>query len=324
MTEQIASTTPDNRPPLVVLGPTASGKTGLALALAQATAEAHIVSADAMAVYARMDIGTAKPTEAERLSVVHHGIDIVDASEECGVATYNDAIRPVIESLDATSTPFILAGGTGLYIRSIVDAFELPGTYPEVVLELESEPHTEKLWQRLHALDPMAAAKMEPNNRRRVMRALEVCVGSGRPFSSFGPGVDAYPPSRFVQIGLEIDRELMDRRIDERYEHQMAAGFLAEVEALLRTDLSRPARQALGYRELIKHLEGHCTLDEALDEAKRRTHRFARRQQRWFRRDPRIHWLPATAPDLVERAQAIWAKGEPADVNRSVGAIISS
>ena len=156
---------------------------------------------------------------------------------------------------------------------------------------------------------------MEATNRRRILRALEVTVGSGKPFSSFGPGVDAYPPTRFVQIGLVIDRDTMDRRIDERFDRQMADGFLREVEELLQTELSRPARQALGYRELIKHLEGHCTLDEALDEAKRRTHKFARRQQRWFRRDPRIHWLPAFADELVEQAAEIWRRGLPANVD---------
>ncbi len=299
--------------PLVVLGPTASGKSGLAVALAASVPGAHVISADAMAVYARMDIGTAKPTLAEQGGVPHHGIDIVDASKECGVSTYGDVVRPIIADLEAAGTPFVLAGGTGLYIRSIVDDFELPAQFPDVVIELEREPDTTKLWQRLNELDPVGAAKMEPSNRRRIMRALEVTVGSGEPFSSFGPGVDAYPPSRFVQIGLEIDRDTMDRRIDDRFDQQMAGGFLDEVEQLLETELSRPARQALGYRELIKHLEGECSLDEALDEAKRRTHKFARRQQRWFRRDPRIHWLPALADDLYDRAAAIWHLGLPAD-----------
>ena len=301
------------RPPLVVLGPTASGKSGLAIKLAASVPGAHIVSADAMAVYARMNIGTAKPSEAERAGIVHHGIDIVDASEECGVATYGDVIKPVIAELEAAGTPFVLAGGTGLYIRSVVDDFELPAQYPKVAAELESEPSTPLLWQRLNELDPVGAAKMEPTNRRRIMRALEVTVGSGQPFSSFGPGVDAYPPSRFVQIGLEIDRPTMDQRIDDRFDQQMANGFLAEVAGLLETEISRPARQALGYRELIKHLEGQCTVEEALDEAKRRTHKFARRQQRWFRRDPRIHWLPALADDLFEQASGIWEAGLPAN-----------
>ncbi len=299
--------------PLVVLGPTASGKSGLAVALAQSVPGAHVISADAMAVYARMDIGTAKPNLAEQGGVPHHGIDIVDASQECGVSTYGDIVKPIIADLEAAGTPFVLAGGTGLYIRSIVDDFELPGQFPDVVTKLDAEADTTKLWRRLNELDPVGAAKMEPTNRRRIMRALEVTVGSGEPFSSFGPGVDAYPPSRFVQIGLEIDRDTMDQRIDARFDQQMAGGFLDEVKRLLETELSRPARQALGYRELIKHLQGECTLDDALDEAKRRTHKFARRQQRWFRRDPRIHWLPALADDLFEQAAAIWHGGLPAD-----------
>ena len=169
--------------------------------------------------------------------------------------------------------------------------------------ELEAEPDTAALFGRLVALDPAATERMEPTNRRRVIRALEVTVGSGRPFSSFGPGLDVYPPAPFAIVGLDIDRSTMDDRIADRYDQQMARGFLDEAQALLALPdgVGRTARQALGYAELFDHLENRTALDAALDQAVTRTRRFARRPQRWFRRDPRIVWLTtsgAVAPEL--------------------------
>jgi tRNA dimethylallyltransferase len=160
----------------------------------------------------------------------------------------------------------------------------------------------------LKRLDPVAATKMEPSNRRRIVRALEVTVGTGQPFSSFGPGVDRYPPTRFRQVGLRLDRAELDRRIDARYDDQLAAGFLPEVEQLASTEMSRSAAQGLGYRELLEHLAGRCTFDEAMAEARRRTKRFARRQERWFRRDPRITWFDADDEDLVDQVDQWWRK----------------
>ncbi len=294
--------------PLVIVGPTASGKSSLALAIAQSTPGAEIVSADAMAIYAGMDVGTAKATVEERATVPHHLVDVVSSSDDYTVGQFAADVDAVMGRL--AETPVVLVGGTGLYVQSVVDDFTFPGTYPDVMAALEEEPDTESLWRRLNGLDPAGAAKMEPTNRRRILRALEVCVGSGQPFSTFGPGVDAYPPTRFVLAGLEIDREVLDRRIDERYEAQMEAGFLDEVRALRDADaMGRTARQALGYRELLAHLDGEMSLGDALDEAKRRTKRFARRQQRWFRRDPRIVWLDAMASDLVDQAVAVWDAG---------------
>ncbi len=295
--------------PLVIVGPTASGKTDLAVALACRRPAVEILSADAMAVYRNMTIGTAKPTPAEQALVPHHGIDLFDPATEVTVTDFQAHAREVLAGMDRRAVTPIIVGGTGLYIRAVVDDFQVPGRFPEVAAELDTEPDTEALWRRLVDLDPAASTKMEPTNRRRILRALEVTIGSGVPFSAHGPGVDHYPPTSFRLAGLDIDRVVMDERINARYDRQMAAGMLAEVEAVYRSGMSRTAAQALGYRELIDHLEGRLGLDEALDEAKRRTRRFARRQQRWFRRDPRITWFDALADDLVDEVAAWWNAG---------------
>ncbi|MDH3302330.1 MAG: tRNA (adenosine(37)-N6)-dimethylallyltransferase MiaA [Acidimicrobiia bacterium] len=292
--------------PLVIVGPTASGKSALAVSLARRWPGLEILSADAMAVYRRMNIGTAKPTEAERALVPHHGVDLFDPCEEATVAEYQAHARAVLDDMSRRKVTPIIVGGTGLYIRAVVDDFQVPGRFPAVLAELDAEPDTEALWRRLAELDPAGSTKMLPTNRRRVLRALEVTIGSGRPFSAHGPGVDHYPPTRYRLAGLDIDREAMDRRIDTRYDRQMAAGMLEEVAAVHRYGMSRTAAQALGYKELIEHLDGAIPLDEALTEAKRRTRKFARRQQRWFRRDPRITWFDAMDPDLVDRMARWW------------------
>ncbi len=295
-------------PPLVIVGPTASGKSSLALGLAALLDDgaAEIVSADAMAVYRTMDVGTAKPTLDEQALVPHHLVDVVEPTDDYAVSRFADEVVEVLADIEGRKVTPILVGGTGLYVRAVVDGFEIPPQFPEVVAELETDPDTEALWMRLRDLDPAAAAKMQPNNRRRVVRALEVTLGSGQPFSTFGPGVDRYGPTRFVQVGLEIERDEMDRRIDARFDQQLAAGFLDEVERVRSAGWSKTAAQALGYKELAAHLDDECTLDEALDEAKRRTRRFARRQQRWFRRDPRITWFDALADDLVDQVGNWW------------------
>lgn len=278
---------------LAIVGPTASGKSDLALALARARPGLELVSADSMQVYVGMDIGTAKPTGAEQAEVPHHLIDLVDPGDDFSVAEYQAAARAVLADIAARGKVPVLVGGTGLYLRAVIDDLELPARYPEVRRDLEAEADTEALHRRLVELDATAAARMEPGNRRRIVRALEVVLGSGRPFSSYGPGLGEYPEVAFRQIGIEVARPVLDRRVGERYERQLAAGFLDEAAALLGRPrgLGRTARQALGYRELFAHLEGHSTLAEAVAEAVRRTRRFARRQQRWFRRDPRIEWL---------------------------------
>ncbi len=298
------------RPPLVIVGPTATGKSSLAMALAERSDSAEIVSSDAMAVYRGMDIGTAKPTAAERGSTPHHLIDVIDADDDYTLHRFRTEVADVLAEIEARSTDVIVVGGTGLYVQAVVDDFDLPGHYPEIRAELEAEADTDLLYRRLSEADPQAATKMLPSNRRRIIRALEVVIGSGQPFSSFGPGVDHYGDTRFMLVGLEIERDEMDRRIDARYEQQMEDGFLEEVEHLAEIGLSRTAAQALGYRELLAHLRGEMTVDEAIDEARRRTKKFARRQQRWFRRDPRITWFEAVAPDLVDMVLAHWSSAD--------------
>ena len=277
---------------LALVGTTASGKSALALEVARAHPDIELVSVDSMQVYRGMDIGTAKPTIAERQAVPHHLIDIADPDEEFTVARFQRAARDAIADIEARDRRALLVGGTGLYLRAIIDGLAIPGRYPDVVRELAGTA-TPALHARLYALDPVAAARMEPNNRRRIVRALEVTVGSGRPFSSFGPGLEAYPPTAFRLVGVALPATVVGARIADRYERQLADGFVEEVNALANRErgLSRTAAQALGYRELLGHVRGERTLEDAVDEAIRRTRQFARRQRAWFRRDPRIEWL---------------------------------
>ena len=291
----------------MIVGPTASGKSDLAMGVARSIGEAEIVTLDSMQVYRGMDIGTATPTAAEQAEVRHHLIDLVDPGEEFAVAEFQARAVAVIDDIRSRDAVPVLVGGTGLYVRAVIDGLRIPGRYPEVRGELEAEPDTGALHRRLADLDPIAAGRMEPTNRRRVVRALEVTIGSGQPFSSYGPGLAHYPATPFVQIGLRWDRNLLDERIASRYRQQMAGGFLDEVRALAAGLVSRTASQALGYKELLAHLRGERTLDEALELAIVRTRRFARRQERWFRRDPRIGWLdaPASPGDVLSACGAV-------------------
>lgn len=289
--------------PLVILGPTASGKSSLALEVAKEVGNAEIVSMDSMAIYQGMDIGTASPSVSERAQVPHHLIDVVDPQDEFTVGAFKQlASQAIAEIRERGNTP-ILVGGTGLYLRAVVDDLNFPGRYPEVAAELDSEPDTEALHARLALLDPLAASRMEPTNRRRVLRALEVTVGSGSPFSSFGPGLTHYGPTPFVMLALRWPQEILDQRISDRYYEQMESGFLDEAETLAAAGgVGLTAVQALGYRELFAYIGGVCSLEEALNTAIKRTRKFARRQQRWFRRDPRIHWVdaPTTATEMID------------------------
>ncbi len=288
---------------LALIGATASGKSALALALARRRPDVELVSVDSMQVYRGMDIGTAKPTPAERAEVPHHLIDLVDPDEDFTVARFQAAFRDALAGIEARGHRAVLVGGTGLYLRAVIDDLDIPGQYPEVRAALEAEapengdPATvAPLHERLTTLDPTAAARMEPTNRRRIIRALEVTQGSGRPFSSYGPGLDAYPPTPFALLGLRLPAEDTAARIGARYEQQLAAGFVDEVRRLAARPegLSRTARQALGYRELLAHVEDGLPLADAVEQAVAATRRFARRQRSWFRRDPRITWADAT------------------------------
>jgi tRNA dimethylallyltransferase len=301
----------------VLVGTTASGKSDLAFALASELGGIEIVSMDSMSVYCGMDIATAKPSAAQRAAVPHHLIDLLDPAEECTVAFFQAEARSALAGIEARGAQALLVGGTGLYVRAVVDDLTPPGRFPEVAAALESEADgpggSAALYERLVSLDPLAAERMTPENRRRIVRALEVTIGSGRRFSSFGPGLEQYRPTRFVQVGIPFDPAAVDAAIAARFSRWMAAGLLEEVRALAARPggLSRTARQALGYKELLGHLERGVPLEEAVAEAVRRTRSFARRQWAWFRRDPRIAWIDAGDDPFAVVAAALGRPGRP-------------
>ena len=290
--------------PLVIVGPTASGKSALALEVAKTLGVAEIVSVDAMQVYRNMDIGTDTPTITERSIVPHHMINLVDPSEEFTVVEFQLKAKSVLKSIQDRGNIPVLVGGSGLYIRAVVDDLNIPGRYPRVRSVLEMENDTTILHDRLSKIDAAAAVRIEPTNRRRILRALEVTLGSGKLFSSYGPGIDSYPSTQFVMIGLQWPLVDIDRRIRARLQRQIDEGFLEEVEKLSNTTLSKTAAKAIGYQSLSAHMNGELSLDEALEDVFVRTRQFARRQMRWFKRDPRIVWIDA--PVEVSSVLATW------------------
>ncbi|HSB84683.1 MAG TPA: tRNA (adenosine(37)-N6)-dimethylallyltransferase MiaA, partial [Ilumatobacteraceae bacterium] len=238
----------------------------------------------------------------------------VEPSAEFTVAEFAAAARVAMVDVASRGRRSVLVAGTGLYLRSITDPMEMPGRWPDVRVQLESRAVTDgpqALHRQLAELDPAAAAKMEPTNTRRIVRALEVTIGSGRPFSSYGPGIDTYPPIAFVQFGLSWPRALLAARIAARVHHMVESGLIEEVVSLSKEPVSRTARQALGYKEIFDYLDGVCSLDAAIETIVRRTRQFAVRQERWFRRDPRIRWFNinedpvGTALPELERAWQI-------------------
>jgi tRNA dimethylallyltransferase len=275
------------------------------MAVARRLGDVELVSIDSMQVYRGMDIGTAKPSPAEQAEIPHHLIDLVEPTHDFTVAEFQVAYTSVVEAIGERRHRALLVGGTGLYHRVVIDDFELPGEWPAVRAEIDAEEDTAALFSRLSELDPAAAAKIEPTNRRRVVRALEVTIGSGRPFSSFGPGVDNYPPSAVTQIGLRWPRNVLTDRIGERVHQMIDAGLIGEVDALRRRGLSRTAAQALGYKEILEALEGRIGKDEAIEMIITRTRRFAVRQERWFRRDPRVRWIDVEHDPVAEVAPAV-------------------
>jgi tRNA dimethylallyltransferase len=299
---------------VALVGATASGKSAVALAVARRRGGCEIVSVDSMCVYRGMDIGTSKPDADARAAVPHHLLDLVDPDEEFTVTQFQAAARTAMEDIAARGRHALLVGGTGLYLRAVVDDLVIPGRYPEVAAALEDEldaggVEVADLHARLAALDPLGATRMEPTNRRRVVRALEVTLGSGRPFSTFGPGLEAYPASGVALVGLALGPEETDRRIARRLDAMVEAGLVEEVRALAArpAGISRTARQALGYREVLAHVEEGRPLGDCLEEAVRRTRQYARRQASWFRRDPRVVWADREeeAAALLERALAV-------------------
>jgi tRNA dimethylallyltransferase len=277
---------------LALVGCTASGKSALALELARRLRDVELLSVDSMQVYRGMDIGTAKPTPAEQAEIPHHLLDLADPGEDWSVTRWVAAARQAVARVEARGHRALLVAGTGLYFRALVDGLAPPGQYPELRAGLSNEADTAALYRHLGVVDPLAASRMEPSNRRRVIRALEVTLGSGRPFSTYGPGLAHFPATTWRLAGLWLPRAVVASRIRERLAAMVAAGLIAEVEQLQARPqgLSRTARQALGYREVLAHLENGVPLAEAVSEAERRTRAFARRQRVWWRRDPRVRW----------------------------------
>jgi tRNA dimethylallyltransferase len=288
---------PGAQPFLALVGPTASGKSEAGVALTGRLG-AEIVSVDSMLVYRGMDVGTAKPTTAERAGISHHLVDVAEPEEPFSVARYQQLARAVVEGVDARGRRILLVGGSGLYFRAIVDELEFPATDPDARDELRAEAEVlgpDRLHRRLAELDPAAAARIEPTNVRRTVRALEVAAVTGRLFSSYAARWERYPDERVRAAGIDVPRGVLGGRIEARVRAMVDAGLLDEVRALLDRGLFGwlTASRAIGYAEFAQHLRGEITLAEATAETVRRTRELARRQMVWFRRDPRIRWFPA-------------------------------
>jgi len=290
---------------VAIVGSTASGKSAVAVAVARGLGDVDLVSIDSMQVYRGMDIGTAKPTRDERNEIPHHLLDLVEPTDEFTVADFRDAYAAALGEIGQAGRRALLVGGTGLYHRVVIDDFDLPGQWPEIRDALEADEDTVGLFDRLRTIDPTATTKIDPANRRRIVRALEVTLGSGRPFSSFGPGVDDYPTSDVEQIGLRWPREVLRTRIAQRVRQMIDDGLVAEVRALAETGLSRTAAQALGYKETLAMLEGEMSEDEAIATITTRTRQFAVRQERWFRRDPRVRWIDVEHDAVAEATPVV-------------------
>ena len=276
-----------------MVGPTATGKSALAVELALAL-DGEVVNADSMQLYAGMDIGTAKLTEDERRGVPHHLLDLWPVTHAASVAEYQQHARAAVADITARARMAVVVGGSGLYVRALLDPIEFPGTDQQVRAALEAEldevgPHA--LHHRLAVQDPAAAAAILPGNGRRIVRALEVIAITGRPFSAGLPAYESVYDA--VQVGLDVEDETLDARVDARVDTMFANGLVDEVRRLETQGLrdGRTAARALGYQQVLAMLDGTCTEAEAREETKRATRRFVRRQRSWFRRDPRIHWV---------------------------------
>lgn len=294
-------------PLLALVGPTASGKTEAGIAIADAIG-AEIVSVDSTTIYRGMDVGSAKPSREQRARVRHHLVDVADPDEAFTVARYQRLARAAIRDVRARGRRVLLVGGSGLYYRAVVDDLGFPPTDAATRTGLEEEAvaiGSEGLYRRLEALDPVAAGRIEPDNVRRTIRALEVAEVTGRRFSDFAAEWERYPADRVCAAGVDVPRDVLRRRIEERVRAQFARGFVDEVRALRERGLERSptARQAIGYAEVSRHLAGECSLEEAAALIVKRTKALARRQMAWFRRDPRIRWFTAAddgAADVLD------------------------
>ena len=280
---------------VVIAGATATGKSALSVELAQAI-DAEVINADSMQVYRGMDIGTAKITHEERHGVAHHMLDVLDVNQDSNVAWYQSAAREAIDEIHSRGKSVVMVGGTGLYIKAAIDELNFPDTDPMVRHTLNKEAEElsiDAMFARLEKLDPAAALAIDRANLRRIVRALEVIEITGQPFTANLPreGSVRYPSAR--QFGLVMDRELLSERIDERVNAMFEQGLVAEVQQLMNSGLlqGRTAQRALGYSQVISHLQGELSLDAAIEETKRATRQYARRQETWFSRDARIKWI---------------------------------
>lgn len=299
---------------LALLGPTASGKSEAALVLAPELG-AEVVSVDSMLVYRGMDVGTAKPNAVERAGVPHHLVDVADPSEDFSVARFQDLARFAVSEIEGRGRRAMYVGGSGLYWRAAVDHLEFPGTDPQTREELVAEAAAigpQALHRRLADVDPPAARRIEPANVRRTVRALEVAAITGRTFSSFAEAWESYPAGGLRAAGVRVSPAALARRIERRVASMLEGGLLEEVRSLAERGLgaSLTARQAIGYAEMLEHLGGRLSLEEAVESTVRRTRALARRQMSWFRRDPRIAWFDAGdggAADLLDELREFYA-----------------
>lgn len=295
------------RPWPAIVGPTASGKTELAVQIARRFGW-EVVSCDSMLVYRGMDIGTAKPTDLQMDGVTHHLMDLAEPEESFSVARFQASGREALEGMAGRGARPLIVGGSGLYFRALVDDLAFPGTDADTRAELEAESLAgiERLYERLSDLDPDAAAKIEPGNIRRTVRALEVPAITGELFSSFAEAWDSYPDDNVRAAGIDIPREVLATLITARVDRMLAAGFLEEVRGLLQRGLGGwlTSSQAIGYAEMARHIQGELSLEEAVAGTVKRTKALARRQVAWFRRDPRIRWFDCEDPADIADAVA--------------------
>jgi tRNA dimethylallyltransferase len=280
---------------IVICGATATGKSDLAVALASEI-DGEVINADSMQLYKGMDIGTAKITDEERRGIPHHLMDLLEVTEDANVAWYQEKAREKITEVHSRNKSAIIVGGTGLYIKAILDDLNFPDTDPVVRTELELEYATKgigPLFERLEKLDPAAALAIDKANSRRVIRALEVIKITGKPFTANLPRKESTRYPEALQFGLVMERELLGEKISARVERMWQAGFVAEVESLIEAGITRgtTAQKALGYSQVIAYKEGKISEDEAIEETKRATRQYARRQETWFSRDERIMWI---------------------------------
>jgi tRNA dimethylallyltransferase len=278
-----------------LIGPTASGKTEASVELARRLG-AEILVVDSMTVYRGMDVGTAKPSPAQRKQVPHHLIDVADPAEPFSVAQFQAQAKEALRDVGARGRPALLVGGSGLYYRAVVDELTFPGTDPNLRRTLEVEATAlgpEKLHDRLVDVDPAAAGRIPPSNLRRTVRALEVVGLTGQTFSSFAGAWDRYPAGRVRAAGISLRPDTLDARIRARVQHMLEGGLIEEVRSLLSNGVGSflTSSQAIGYLEVVEHLRGRMTIDEVVARTVRRTKDLARRQMAWFRRDPRIRWF---------------------------------